>query len=55
MNEIEGTVVGYNEDGLVVDCNGIPFIMLNINIEKLNKRLIEIGKEPLKKIKVVER
>lgn len=55
MNEIEGTVVGYNEDGLVIDCNGIPFIMPNIDIEKLNKKLIEIGKEPLKKIKVVRR
>lgn len=55
MNEIEGTVVGYNEDGLVVDVNGIPFIMPNIDIEKLNKKLIETGKEPLKKIKVVER
>jgi len=51
--ELQVKFMGYTDRGVIVDMCGYPMLMHNIDIEKLNKKLIETGENPLKPIRVM--
>jgi hypothetical protein len=50
--ELQVKFMGYTDQGVIVDICGYPMLMPNIDIEKLNKKLVETGENPLRPIMV---
>lgn len=51
--ELQMKFMGYTDRGVIVDVCGYPMLMPNIDIEKLNKKLVETGENPLRPIMVM--
>ena len=51
--ELQMKLMGYTDRGVIVDVCGHHMLMPNIDIEKLNKKLVEIGENPLRPIMVM--
>ena len=52
--ELQVKFMGYTDRGVIVDMCGYPMLMPNIDIEKLNKKLVETGENPLRPIMVMK-
>lgn len=52
--ELQVKFMGYTDCGVIVDMCGYPMLMPNIDIEKLNKKLVETGENPLRHIMVMK-
>ena len=50
--ELQMKFMGYTDRGVIVDVCGHPMLMPNIDIEKLNKKLVETGENSLRPIMV---